>query len=187
MTFFEYALIPVSMLLALAVARILDGLYDEIRSEGRYWVHLVYLVVVGLNVLQFLDGAWSSTPQIEASRDSVLPAILLGSTVPGLLVLQAYALTTARPDTIEDWRAHFYAIRRPFFLLNGLRGAFLLTTIVVFRAEAPGPLETAQIAFPVLYSAVGWLSANPRWHATLALIVAANTALYLVQRVIALG
>lgn len=62
MSFFAYALIPVSILLAIAIARILEGAYDELRSEGPYGVHLVYLFVIGANVLQFLVATYLRFP-----------------------------------------------------------------------------------------------------------------------------
>lgn len=58
MTFFEYITVAVSIVLALAVARSIDGLRSALESNRRYWVHFAWVVIKLCNPIIFWWGIW---------------------------------------------------------------------------------------------------------------------------------
>jgi hypothetical protein len=93
--------------------RLLDGAPASFQREKRYWPHSLWLAIKFLNHFQFWWIFWGTR---DAEWNFVFFVAQLGT--PVLLYLQASALVTSAPDSVEDWRVHFYAIRRRFFGLN---------------------------------------------------------------------
>ncbi len=102
---------------------------------------------------------------------------LLQLAPPLLLYLQATALVTSSPRSVENWRAHYYAVRRRFFGLNFFLGfAHYFTIRVATGSEA----EWATLGGGVVVAAVsilGFVSDSHRLHSTLALIMVAGNIL----------
>jgi hypothetical protein len=92
---------------------------------------------------------------------------------PVILYLQASALVTSTPDSIHDWRIHFYAIRRRFFTLNIAFGAItpLASRLPTGLAAPPIPV-LAVAAIIVVLSIVALRSESHRVQATVVLLLA---------------
>ena len=58
MTQFEYVMIMVSLILALALAQALRGLSEIVTSNKRYWPHAIWLVTFVLLILQAWWAYW---------------------------------------------------------------------------------------------------------------------------------
>ncbi len=112
-TLFEYISVGVVIVLSFGVVRLLDGAPASFQREKRYWPHSLWLAIKFLNHFQFWWIFWGTR---DAEWNFVFFVAQLGT--PVLLYLQASALVTSAPDSVEDWRVHFYAIRRRFFGLN---------------------------------------------------------------------
>ena len=58
MSEFEFISVGVSIVLALSVARLLEGLRDSFDPSRRYWIHSLWLVNKLVNTLLLYWGAW---------------------------------------------------------------------------------------------------------------------------------
>ena len=105
---------------------------------------------------------------------------------PLLLYLQATALVTPSPQSVESWRAHYYSIRRRFFGLNFFFGfATLLASRVAADPEAGWVPPLSDVTAPVgiaALSTVGLISDSHRVHSAVALIAVLGN-IWLVARI----
>ncbi len=58
MTFFEYITVAISLVLALAVARTVDGVRSSLTTDRRYWVHAVWVAIKLTNPMSFWWFIW---------------------------------------------------------------------------------------------------------------------------------
>ena len=119
MSVVEFVLFPVAILVGLAIARLLEGLYIVSESKERYWVHTVWLC----NKLgQVLLAVWAwrigGSVGIALGENPTFGQMVLGMSIPGIIFLQAIALLGQTPDSTQNWLEHFYANRTRFFTLN---------------------------------------------------------------------
>ena len=98
-------------------------------------------------------------------------------TPPAVIFLQANALVTPQPGSIEDWKTHFWSVRKWFFgsnLVLVLAG-FLLSTHGL-AAESGSSLRYAPPAVGLLVSIVGYGSSSERVHSVLVVIATLTVA-----------
>ncbi len=128
---------------------------------------------VGLKLLQYFNVLWLLWASRDVSWDYGRFLAQLGP--PLILYLQASALVTSSPQSVESWRAHFYAIRRRFFGLNFFFGfSFILAGLVAAGPEVGWipPLQAVANAVGIAaISTVGLMSDSHRVHSALALFV----------------
>jgi hypothetical protein len=158
--------------LALALARLLEGLYVVSESPRRYWVHTVWLFVKIANVLLLL---WNFRLAIdgEGALSESFFEFVLAMCGAGVLFLQAVALTGLHPSSDDDWDARFFSVRARFFLLNALLVAYgLLETL---RANAVP--QAIGFSIVLLLSLIGASSSRRRVHAVIACLIAINMLL----------
>ena len=167
MTFFEYITVAVSIVLALAVARTVDGVRSAFSRDRRYWLHAAWVVVKLTNPITFWWSIW---------RYRDLPWDILSFTLvlawPVVLYLQVTSLVSRQPELVSDWRAHFYDQRRWFF------GANICLNLLPFGIRlllglnpVEGPAGIASVVF-VTYSVVGFVTANEKVHGILVVVAA---------------
>ena len=108
MTQFEFVGIGISLVIGLAIARLLEGVRDSFDPTRRYWLHSLWVVNKLLNAILIFWAGWIYRG-VE-SWNFVDFLVLIAA--PGIVFLQAHALVTARPDAVTDWRSHFWSIRR---------------------------------------------------------------------------
>ena len=93
--------------------------------------------------------------------------------VPVVLYLQASALVTSSPNTIEDWRLHFYAIRRRFFGLNMVYGILILVVFVLPTGVDRPPIAVLAVCTVVVgLSAIAFRSDSHRVQSAVVLLLA---------------
>ena len=164
MSEFEFLFTGISIVLALAVARLLEGLRDCFDRTRRFWIH--YLWVVN-RLMVALASFWSLFDDRGRTDMSFLLFQSL-VTAPAILFLQASALITAHPEAVPDWNDHFWTVRRWFFgsnLLMSLGGPFALAYL-----GAAGVGYFAPLAAAILLSIIGYSTSNERVHGVLVVV-----------------
>jgi hypothetical protein len=132
-------------------------------------------VWVGVKFIQCFNAWWMLWASRDVSWD--YGRFLMQLAPPLILYLQATALVTSSPQSVESWRAHYYAVRRRFFALNFFLGlSFFLAQRIAAGLEAEwispvGPVVVAA------FSVAGFLSDSHRLHSILALIIVAGNIL----------
>jgi hypothetical protein len=161
---FDHVAVAFSMVLSLGIVRLLDGLRPALAPGARYWVHTLWLFQKLLNHAYYW---WVFGTLRETSTWNIL-SFLWVLLVPSLLFLQSTALVTTAPADVPSWRAHFFGIRRWFFLADA---ALILhagiSASVIRGLPLLHPLRAVQGAGLTL-SVLGAASASPRLHAVIA-------------------
>ena len=156
MSQFEFLTVAFSVLLAVTVTRLAEGMIVELRSEKRYWVHLLWI----LQSLFSAAGIWWALWGFENVEWSYLIFLLvLGG--PTLLFTQAVALVPRNIDDI-DWQALYYHNAR-FFMLVSAVSSFYMLELAVFVDFVPTSVQLALGALGIGYIAMAFVS-NPKAH-----------------------
>ena len=172
MSEFEYFFTGISIVLALAVARLLEGLRDTFEPARRFWIHSLWVVD---RMLVLLAVFWSLFD--NRAQTNLTFAMFLGlASSPAILFLQANALVTSRPDAVASWRDHFFGVRRWFFASNMLLA--VTAHLVWLSIEPDEALQAPSLVYSLaglLLSTVGYTNANERVHGILVVVsVVAN-------------
>lgn len=147
MTIFEYIMVMVSIILALALAQLLRALTELITSTGRYWVHMIWVVSLALMVVQYWWAYWDFNSIQAWSFDTYLAILLL----PTLIFLLAYLLVPAQRAEDTDWKSHFRSISRWFFsILIVMSVGGIAITAIYLDAPLLHPYRAFQLAFLAL-------------------------------------
>ena len=171
MTQFEFITVMLSIVLALSIARCLDALPAAFAPSRRYWVHFTWIMVKLTNPVSYWWVMWTFH-----DRESWSFPLFFGSLVAaGILYLQVVALATTNPQSVSDWRSHYYSKHRLFF------GADVLFVVLVYFGlqvvmEAPftGPISIL-MATIFGFSAAATVSSSPKLHAVYAVYAALGT------------
>jgi hypothetical protein len=158
---FEFLFTGISIVLALAVARLLEGLRDCFDPTRRFWIHYLWVV----NRLMIALSLFWSLFDDRARTDLTFVSFLSLVTPPSILFLQASALVTAHPDKVSDWGAHFWTVRKWFFgsnMVMVLGSFFVLAYLGEQRALSYAPLVAG-----LCLSIAGYSTSNVRVHAVL--------------------
>jgi hypothetical protein len=156
-----------SIVLALGITRVLTGLGKLLQARGRihvYWVHLVWALNVFLyQVLNWwILFRWQSQEQWTFF---LFLFVLLSPTVAFLLSMLLF------PDVLEDgldFRRHFYANHRWFFILAAsLAPIDAMDTLLKGRAHfiAQGPLYVVTLLLVCGLNIVAASTRRERFHA----------------------
>jgi len=164
MTIFEYLSVAVSILLSLAAVRLITGLPHVAASPQRYWVHLVYVLLVAVQTVLIWWNSWAYR-QVE---DWVLPGFVLFLLMPATLYFIASTLVPDAPATVSSWKVHFFRVRARFFLAYVfLFLLFSLSTFFLLDVPLLHPQRAVHL-IGVGTFAVGAASTSERIHAFLA-------------------
>lgn len=102
------------MVLALTIVRGLDGVGYVYDHDRRYNVYAMWF---SLKLFQPLLMWWSIWGLRDVQNWNFL-AFVLGVGGPTFLYLQMSTLMPRMPGRVTDWRAHFFRVKRRFFLAN---------------------------------------------------------------------
>jgi len=146
---------------------LLEGLRDTFDRSRRYWIH--YLWVVHRLLVVFSTLVLSFGARDQTGQDAFF--LLMVLIPPAAVFLQASALVTPQPGGIEDWKDHFWSVKKWFFGTNVLYvlGVFLLSTYGL-AAELGLIGRYAPPAIGLLLSIVGYRSTSERIHGLLAIV-----------------
>lgn len=179
---FSYLSVLISIVLALGVTQLLRGIAEmlELRSRKRlYWVHLVWTQFL-FNLL--VSNWWVFYRwRVETHWTFYLFAFVL--LTPTLLYLSAVLLfpRISAGDTAVDYRAHYYANHRAFFLL-----IFLFVPLDLVDTLLKGWQHFLNVGWPYYVGmsvmAIGSLIAvftrNTAYHAIWAIVSLANQLIF---------
>ena len=171
MSLFEYLTVAISIVLALSLVRLVDGLRIAGDRTTRYWVHLAFVLILLLGAAINFWNFWAFR-----DADWTLPKFLLALASPAAVFFIACSLVPENPSAVTSWRNHYYSARRSFFLgltVWALAGAGVAT----FVAGLPWlhPLRIGQVVL-LLVGTLGMFITSPRVHAALALGVVVTIA-----------
>ena len=150
----------ISIVLALAVARTVDGVRSAFSKDRLYWVHAAWVVVKLTNPITFW---WSTWRYRELATWDILSFTLVLAW-PVVLYLQVTSLVSRQPELVTDWRAHFYAQRRWFFGANIVLNLLPIGYRLLLGLDpVAGPSGIANVVF-IAYSILGFATDNEKAH-----------------------
>ena len=176
MTFFEYLAIAYSLIISIAVSRVLGGISAALFSEKRYWIHLAYVVwILGSSLMVFWNF-W-----LFREVEWTLPRYILVLANPALLLVLAAQIMPTESLTSMCWRTHFYRVRQGLCLTAAL-WLLVINVSSVYLSALPllHPARWASSLFVLLF-VLGALSAKPALHASIAVLNLASLALMIVS------
>jgi hypothetical protein len=172
-TLFEYITVAVSIVLALAIARTIDGLRSSLAPDRRYWIHATWVAVKLTNPITFWWGIWLYR---DVSSWNLL-SFMVALAWPAVLYLQVTGLVTRRPEDVTNWRAHFYNQRRWFFGANTCLALLTVALTQILAGElSASPFNIARLVV-LAYSIVGIATDNAKVHGFIVVCAAANLVL----------
>ena len=123
MTQFEYIMVMVALILALALAQALRGLAEVVTSRNRYWPHSFWLITIVFLMVQ----AWWADWSYNAVEEWRFTTYLLVIASPALSFAKVHLLVPSTRSDSFQWRKQFDAVRYWFF---GLLIAYILIGII---------------------------------------------------------
>lgn len=161
---FEFFTVAISIILALGIGRLLDGIAPALAPNPRYWVHVGWIANKLINHILWWWGLW-------AGRDVEwnLAWFVWSLIGPAVLYLQATALVTSTPSRVTSWQDRFFEIRPWFFVGN----IVLCANLLIGRAFGPLPLlapVSVGLAILAVVGVVGVMTENRRAHTALVVI-----------------
>jgi len=118
---FEYLSVLISIILALGMTRVLAGVGEMLQARSRhriYWVHVIWIV----NLFVYLVIAWWIFYRWRDQQPWNFYLFLFVLISPTILYLASLLLFPRESDvdTAIDYKAHYYANHRAFFILFAL-------------------------------------------------------------------
>lgn len=183
MSEFEFLVSGTSIVVALSIAKLLEGLRDSFETGRRYWLHALWVVNKFVNaILIFWTGF-----EYRLRTDYGFGDFLLLFAGPAILFLQAHTLVSAHPDAVHDWKTHFWSVRRWFFAANIVYILTLLASLVRLNAVAVSAVGLLPFAIVLGFSITGLVSQNERVHGAIAIVASCNLALGFAARLFMAG
>jgi hypothetical protein len=169
---FSYLSVLISIVLALGMTRVLQGLGEmlQARSHRRiYWVHALWV----LNIFLFLVVAWWIFYRWRVEQHwtfSLFVFVLISPTV--LYLCSLLLFPREGDDSVKDYKTHFYANHRALFTIFAL---FIPVDIVdtllkgIPHFVAQGPQYIAACILLSSTSVTGAITRNEGYHKFFAL------------------
>ena len=175
MTLFEYLTAAVSIVLALAVVRLVEGLRPAFAPERRYWVHWGWVIGKIMSCLTFWWILWGVHGQVDWN----FPYFAFVFIGPIIIYVQA-SILVPQNSNVASWREYFLSVHRPFYVAQVL---YLLHMVAIPRLTNEGsiaastPMAFIIVGFGMLASVVGAIFAGVRVQQGVALILFVFVAL----------
>ena len=180
MSSFEFIFTANTIILALVIARLLEGLRDTFDPHRRYWIHYLWVVNRIMLVLAALLMAFANRDR--ADHDALDLLIII--TPSAVLFFQVNVLLTSHPAQIDSWRDHFWSVKKWFF------GANLLYGLGISLYTSPQGLELTMfqrystLVVGLALTTVGYMSNSERVHALLVIVGILNVTVAVIRLVI---
>jgi hypothetical protein len=166
MSIFEFIMVMVSVILALALAQLLRALTEIPDSDMPCRVHSGWVGVIAFLVIQTWWAYWDFT-RVE---DWTFVGYLTVLSVPIAWFVLAHILVPTTRTRATDWQAHFAKVARSFYLILVLTMAVAtLTTWAIIDAPLLHAYRAFQVALIVLLT-IGIFVTNHKAHARLLII-----------------
>jgi uncharacterized membrane protein len=167
-TQFEFVSAGLTIVLALGVARLLEGVSDSYDPARRYWLHFLWVITKLMQSAALFWSAWLTRDVPDRTFFQFLGLIA----TPSIFYLQVHALVTRTPEAVLDWREHFWKIRRWFFAANGLQ--VLVSASLNWANSESMDVRFLPLAVVLLFSIVGFFSSNERVHFAIGIVAFLN-------------
>lgn len=164
MTLFEFLTVAVSIVLALGIVRLVEGLGDALNAGSRYWVHLILVVSLIVTHLFYWWSLWIFREGVTWNFGSFIFVIL------GALVLYSAATALIPRDStaVRSWKEHYFRVHRRLFLVAAVFPAHGFLALVLLRGRTP-PISVCVAAIGGIgLNLVGAFSESERVHKCLA-------------------
>ena len=161
MTQFEFLTVAISIVLALGLVRLVDGLSSAIDPARRYWLHLAALGYLILVHLFFWWSLWIFRKDVSWDFGR-FAFVILGALI---LYFQASAVIPRNPEGIASWKEHYFRIHRRLFLAALAYLVQQFATIPLFLGVAPDSKVAGGTVVGIALSLVGAFSESERVHA----------------------
>jgi hypothetical protein len=121
MAAFEYLSVLISIILALGMTRVLGGVGEMLQARSRrriYWVHAIWVI----NLFLYLVIAWWIFYRWRNQQPWTFYLFVFVLISPTVLYLASLLLFPREGDldSAVDYKTHYYANHRAFFILFGL-------------------------------------------------------------------
>src|ERR1041385_6305040 len=176
---FEYLSVLISIILALGMTQVLVGVGDMLQARGRrrlYWVHSIWVV----NLFLYLVIAWWIFYRWRNQPSWTFLLFVFVLISPTILFLCSRLLFPPEnaPDELVDYKKHFYANHRAFFILFSLFSPVdivdsLLKGVAHFTALGPTYILSNALYFSGMIIAT--ITRNERYHQVYALVFLLQT------------
>jgi hypothetical protein len=168
MSAFEYLSVLISIILALGMTRVLAGVGEmlEARSHRRlYWVHIIWT----LNVFIYLVIAWWVFYRWRNEQTWTFFLFVFVLISPTILYLASLLLFPREGGVDEsiDYKTHFYANHRAFFIIFALYAPVdLVDTLLkgVPHFFELGPLYIVSLVLFLVGATTAAITRNERYH-----------------------
>ena len=141
MSQFEYIMVMVSLILALAVAQALRGLSEVVISEKRFWPHTVWIAYFVALIIQVWWAYWDYS-SVEEWRFTTYLFVLLN---PIILFACVHLLVPAYRSKDTDWREHLSSVRLWVYGLGiVIAGLSMFSNVVYFDSPLLHPYRVFQ-------------------------------------------
>src|SRR2546430_1864363 len=168
MAAFEYLSVLISIILALGMTRVLGGVGEmlQARSHRRiYWVHAIWII----NLFLYLVIAWWIFYRWRNQQPWTFFLFVFVLISPTVLYLASLLLFPRESDVDRaiDYKTHYYANHRAFFVLFGLFTPVdivdsLLKGIPHFLGLGPQYIVSSSLYFAGFLTAA--ITRNERYH-----------------------
>lgn len=166
MSIFEFIMVMVSVILALALAQLLRALTEIPDSDMPCRIHSGWIAVIAFLVIQTWWAYWDLT-QVEGWTFVGYLTVL---SVPIAWFVLAQILVPATRTVATDWQAHFAKIARSFYLILALAMVVgTLTTWALIGTPLLHPYRAFQVAL-IGVVATGIFVTNRKAHARLLVV-----------------
>ena len=165
---FNYLSVLISIILALGMTRVLAGVGEMLQARARrriYWVHVVWIA----NLFLYLVVAWWIFYRWRNQQPWTFFLFIFVLISPTILFLASLLLFPPESalDEFIDYKQHFYANHRAFFVLFALFTPIdfvdsLLKGVAHFIALGPQYLISNTLYFVGLTTAA--ITRNQRYH-----------------------
>jgi hypothetical protein len=179
MNAFEYLSVLISIILALGMTRVLGGVGEMLQARSHrhiYWVHVIWII----NLFLYLVVAWWIFYRWRDQQPWRFFLFVFVLISPTILYLAAILLfpREADVDLAIDYKTHYYANHRAFFILFALFPPVDIVDSLLKGVPHFFQLGTVYMVSSVLYFA-GMMTAaitrNERYHEFYAIFFLAQT------------
>ena len=152
MSQFEYIMVMVALILALALAQALRGLSELATSRSRHWPHTLWLLTM---VLLMVQGWWADW-DYNAVKEWQFTTYLLAISSYAMLFAGIHLLVPATRTASFDWREQYWAVQKWFF---GILFVYFVVAIYVGVVHYGTSLMHPYRAFQSLWLLIPVISA----------------------------
>ena len=110
MDLFNFIIIALSFVYTAAVLRLLGGISAATNKQSRYFIHLIFIVVLLISIVISFWGTWALR-DVDWKLYKFIIALMDGA----LYYFIATVLVPENPNEIESWRIYYYKNKHKFF------------------------------------------------------------------------